>query len=158
LISNVAWGKKKIHSCPSCMKLALKGSAVAWRHYATGSEIQENWTTFHIKELLVLNFSVGTVMGIISCCSLWNGLTTFVFCILSRVILFGPIDIGQSISVSIRKVGWAQKATHARRPYILTIVRPHLLYSSSSPVLLTKYSILHNVIASCSLGSINMFT
>jgi hypothetical protein len=29
LISNVAWGKKKIHSCPSCMKLALKGSAVA---------------------------------------------------------------------------------------------------------------------------------
>jgi hypothetical protein len=34
-----------------------------------------------------------------------------------------------------------------------SIVRPHLLYSASSPAPLTKYSILHNRISSVSLGS-----
>jgi hypothetical protein len=45
-----------------------------------------------------------------------------------------------------------------RPPIFWSIVRSHLLYSASSPVPLTKYSILHKGISSQSLGSVKMFT
>jgi hypothetical protein len=50
-------------------------------------------------------------------------------------------------------VGCAQKATHAPWPFSDLFMRPHLLYSASSPVPFTNCSVLYNGISSLSLGS-----
>jgi len=50
--------------------------------------------------------------------------------------------LNDALSVSMSGVG------EQGDPCTATIVRPHLLYSASSPVLLTKYNTLHNGISS----------
>jgi hypothetical protein len=58
----------------------------------------------------------------------------------------------EEFSISMSEVG--SQGDPCTASILLSIVRPHLLYSSSSTVPLTKYSILHNGISLYSLCSI----
>jgi hypothetical protein len=67
--------------------------------------------------------------------------------------IYISLSVGIYFSVSISGVG----AQGDSCTFLLSIVRPLLLYSAISPVHLTKYSILHNGILSQSPGSIKIF-
>jgi hypothetical protein len=67
-------------------------------------------------------------------------------------------DIICFIVISISRLSvWMAWVHHAPRPFSDLCASPSL-YSASSPILLTKYSILRNGIWSWFLGSIKMFT